>query len=93
MIETEKEVDLSFWNSNKPYQDLSTHLGIETLAPFQSRSVVHKLSHRHIYAKFWIVELYGDLENGIAINDIENYPVPRLIDKMIPSLICSEQEM
>jgi A/G-specific adenine glycosylase len=93
LIETEKEVGPSFWGNNDQYKILSSQMGIDSIQTLQSKSVVHKLSHRHIYAKFWMTELSEELENGIPINELEKYPVPRLIDKMIPSLFCSEHKM
>jgi A/G-specific adenine glycosylase len=93
LIETDGEVGLSFWENNVQYKVLSSQIGIKSIQPLQTKSVVHKLSHRHIYAKFWMAELSKELQNGIPINDLEQYPVPRLIDKMIPSLFCSEHRM
>jgi A/G-specific adenine glycosylase len=93
LIETEREVDHSCWANNDHYKKLSSQLGIDSIEPLQAESVIHKLSHRHIYAKFWIAELSKELTDGVPINTIENYPVPRLIEKMIPSLFCSEHKM
>jgi len=41
--------------------------------------IVHKLSHQHLYAKFWLVETEGQLEQGIAVSQLNVYPVPVLI--------------
>ena len=37
--------------------------------------IVHKLSHQHIYARFWIVEIDKLTQNNIDIKDITNYPM------------------
>jgi A/G-specific adenine glycosylase len=89
LVETNDEEEYSSWKEDDQFKSLSTQIGIEAIHPFHSDPVVHKLSHRHIYARFWIAELTGELENGIPITELEKYPVPRLIDKMIPLLFCS----
>lgn len=45
--------------------------------------IVHKLSHQHLYTRFWIIESNVELENGISWEDLESYPVPVLISDFI----------
>ena len=48
--------------------------------------ILHKLTHQHIYAKFWILDTDKiQLENYIFIHKSEllNYPFSRLIDKFL----------
>ncbi|RZS99580.1 A/G-specific adenine glycosylase [Aquimarina brevivitae] len=55
------------------------------LVPFNQEPVVHKLSHQHLYTKFYIVEVNKNRktilnnQQWISIRDIEDYPVPVLI--------------
>jgi len=93
LIETKGEVNTSHWHNDPQFRDLSSQLGIDCIELFQKETIVHKLSHRHIYTKFWIAKLSKELKNGIPISDLEKYPVPRLIDKMIASIFCSEHKM
>ncbi len=44
---------------------------------------VHKLSHQHLYTKFWIVEVEQSLADGISINELTKYPAPVLISDFI----------
>ncbi len=48
-------------------------------------SVVHKLSHRHIEADFWLVSFPGYLngEECLAWEDLERFPVPVLIERFL----------
>ena len=46
---------------------------------FNEKDIVHKLSHRHLYSKFWIVTLKDQINNGIPFNELDKYPVPVLI--------------
>ena len=47
---------------------------------------IHKLSHQHIYAKFWIIQLnFFELDNYAFISQskLNKIPVSRLIDKFL----------
>ncbi|WP_115460978.1 A/G-specific adenine glycosylase [Winogradskyella aurantiaca] len=50
---------------------------------FNEKDIVHKLSHRHLYTKFWIVTLNDQIMNGIPLNELDKYPVPVLIANFI----------
>ena len=50
---------------------------------FNDAPIVHKLSHQHIYTKFWIVNCEELPEKGVAFKEIEKFPVPALIEKFI----------
>jgi len=43
----------------------------------------HKLSHQHIYTKFWIVKTPNSLKFSHSWSDIKKYPVPVLIDNFL----------
>lgn len=44
---------------------------------------VHKLSHQHLYTKFWIIEVEQSLKEGIPINDLDTYPTSVLLSDFI----------
>ncbi len=50
---------------------------------YNTEDKVHKLSHQHLYTKFWIIETKELPNNSIAIKEIKNYPVPVLISSFI----------
>lgn len=52
---------------------------------YNVEDIVHKLSHQHLYTKFWIVKVDGFLEKGIPIDMLRNYAVPILIGNFIES--------
>ncbi len=54
-----------------------------TLSLYNDKAIVHKLSHQHLYTKFWIVIIDNRLPNGVALNTINDYPVPILISNFI----------
>ena len=54
-----------------------------TIKLFNKKAIVHKLSHQHIYTKFWIVTTSSTNEFSISWDTINNFPVSTLIDKFI----------
>jgi A/G-specific adenine glycosylase len=54
-----------------------------TLELVNQKEIVHKLSHQHLYTRFWVMELDGSLEEGIPMENLETYPVPVLIADFI----------
>lgn len=52
-----------------------------------SASVVHKLSHQHIHAKFYTIQGFPENLDGrfLTINtqNIQDYPLPRIIDRYL----------
>ena len=53
------------------------------LSLYNTKDVIHKLSHQHIYAKFWIIETENISKEAIPIKTISQYPVPVLIANFI----------
>ncbi len=50
---------------------------------YNETDIIHKLSHRHLHTKFWIIELNKLPKEAISIKDIKKYPVPILISDFI----------
>ena len=51
---------------------------------YNEQQVIHKLSHQHLYTKFWIVRV-SNLDKGISINQLNDYPFPVLITNFLQS--------
>ncbi|MDT0643116.1 A/G-specific adenine glycosylase [Zunongwangia sp. F363] len=54
-----------------------------TVQLYNEMPVVHKLSHQHIYARFWLVESGNLSTEAIPMDKIEDYPVPVLIQNFL----------
>ena len=52
---------------------------------YNEEVIIHKLSHQHLFTKFWIVHVNRLLEDGISTSEIHDYPVPILIENFIES--------
>ncbi|MEW2920381.1 A/G-specific adenine glycosylase [Muricauda sp. ANG21] len=55
----------------------------ESLSLFNTEPIIHKLSHQHLYTKFWILKTDDVLEEGTPWKKIMAYPVPVLIADFI----------
>ncbi len=81
LIETENSA-----NYNEVLENLST-LNIESnefdLSLYNEHDIIHKLSHQHIYTKFWIATSNTFKGKTILISNVHKYPVPVLISNFI----------
>lgn len=57
--------------------------GNHEIYQFNENAIVHKLSHQHLYTRFWIVKTDMPLKNGIAFKTLPDFPVPVLIADFI----------
>jgi A/G-specific adenine glycosylase len=50
---------------------------------FNAKNIVHKLSHQHIYTKFWIVDVEAIKGFELSWDELSKYPVSKLIDNFL----------
>jgi len=81
LIESTKNIDETILINNQKFQDILPKS--TTIKLFNTKAIVHKLSHQHLYTKFWIVKTSKVLYPTILWDTIEKYPVPILIDKFL----------
>jgi A/G-specific adenine glycosylase len=55
----------------------------EEIVLWKSKPVVHKLSHQHLITRFWIIETKDEFTNGIALDQLGDYPVPVLLSEFL----------
>ncbi|WP_111308469.1 A/G-specific adenine glycosylase [Confluentibacter sediminis] len=84
LVETEQEMDFETFNALIKTHHLLKGISFE-LSLYNKDSIIHKLSHQHLYTKFWIVDIDQHLVNGIQISEVRNYAVPILIGNFIES--------
>lgn len=53
------------------------------LTQYNKEPIVHKLSHQHIHANFWILTVPDLGKKGIFARKIKEYPVPVLLERFI----------
>ncbi len=92
LIETEKESTIKELLSS----EILTSIGIREseLTLFNEETKIHKLSHQHLYTKFYILEMDQLPELGteevVLLSKLKDYPVPILIGKFIESFFKTE---
>ncbi|TCI85918.1 A/G-specific adenine glycosylase [Tenacibaculum sp. M341] len=57
---------------------------------FNHESIVHKLSHQHLYTRFWIVKTSEVNQSTISWSKVEEFPVSILIHKFLENYKNSE---
>ena len=90
LIETDNEMEETDLKELKEYKKLSKKLKIESLLLYNVASVIHKLSHQHLYTRFWIAAISeapnnkdSVKEKGVPIAKVKDYAVPVLIENFI----------
>ncbi|WP_055447043.1 A/G-specific adenine glycosylase [Lacinutrix mariniflava] len=82
LIETVKPIDIATIETelmgfsilkNKKY----------SVSLYNEVDIVHKLSHQHLFTKFWIVTTDQKLPEGVSVEKITDFPVPILIGNFI----------
>ena len=82
LIETSKEINESDLIEHTDFIEL-----FETkptnLKLFNKEIIIHKLSHQHIYTKFWVVKTESSPDFSLSWSSIKEYPVSTLIDNFL----------
>ena len=82
MIESKKELNKTQVLSNEIFKSIAP-ISNSDIILFNSSPIIHKLSHKTIYAKFWILPAEHSNSNSIKFSHVNKYPVPRLIEKFL----------
>lgn len=82
LIETEKVADFDFI-TERIQKEFFTNNGVVSIMECNEKSIIHKLSHQHLYIKFWKVTIKGAIENGIDAATLKAFPFPIAIHNFI----------
>lgn len=82
LIETKKSIAFDAFEKLLENHDLVTGAPFN-LSLYNKDEIIHKLSHQHLYSKFWIVNVENLKVKGIPFISIHDYPVPVLISNFI----------
>lgn len=82
LLETDAEKDFDFIAAyiKEEFFVAYSIIGIEECNP---KSIIHKLSHQHLYIKFWKIKINETIINGINAQDLKTYPFPIVIHNFI----------
>lgn len=82
LIETNKPVGEAELIDTENFQKLVGDQNFE-LHVYNEKEVVHKLSHQHLHTTFWTVNIDAESLESINFNELQNYPVPVLIENFL----------
>ena len=82
LVESNSLIDEEYLVSTEGFQELVPHENFEVVL-YNEKPVVHKLSHQHLYTRFWKVNMSLNLENAIELKAVSGYPVPVLIENFL----------
>lgn len=82
LIESEHPIDPENFNSHTKVQHFFNGLNYE-YSLYNTSELVHKLSHQHLYTRFWIIEIDKLPKEGIPVSQLKTYPTPILIGNFI----------
>lgn len=83
LIETASEVSWNEINDSEAFKNFSEVNKIEEVILYNEKPVIHKLSHQHLYTKFWVIKSSAQIEKPVPISEVRKYPVPVLIENFI----------
>ena len=82
LIETQSEIEENQLIEHEKFEDLFENIST-SIKLFNKDIIVHKLSHQHIYTKFWVVNTQSSEDFTLSWDTIRKYPVSSLIDNFI----------
>ena len=81
LIESDKPLSIEVLKKHKDFKELTDNFSEVKL--YNKEEIIHKLSHQHLYTKFWIINTKKLKGNAISVSGIKKYPVPILISNFI----------
>ncbi|WP_152285745.1 A/G-specific adenine glycosylase [Flavicella marina] len=81
LIESENSIELDQLIARADFQEISEET--QSIELFNKQEWVHKLSHQHLYTKFWVLKSNSNHEDLLPIEKIKEFAVPRLVERFI----------
>lgn len=82
LIETVAEVDFDEI-SKLIFEEYGSKFEILSIKPLKNDAILHKLSHQHLYIRFFLVRVQGVVENAISYESMISLPFPIVIHNFI----------
>lgn len=83
LIETAEEASWEELKETESFKTFSEEIKIQSVFLYNEKSICHKLSHQHLYARFWIVEVAEVKEKAVGFSKINNYAIPVLVENFV----------
>ena len=82
LVESKEEIGINELINNTDFQQVINNENF-TISLYNNDPIIHKLTHQHLQAKFWIIKTEQKIDHSILWSDIEKYPVPILIHNFV----------
>ncbi|MFD1293171.1 A/G-specific adenine glycosylase [Lutibacter holmesii] len=82
LIETSSIIDETELVAHQNFKKLFHSLNV-SVQLFNTKVMVHKLSHQHIYTNFWIVKTENSNQFNIDWNSVQDFPVSTLVNNFL----------
>jgi len=83
LIESDSDISIEAFQNHTLIKDYFITTKDLSFSLFNTEPIVHKLSHQHLFTKFWIIEVKTLKMGGVPISEVKNYPTPILISNFI----------
>ena len=67
--------------------------GVSDIIRLNEERIIHKLSHQHLNVNFWLVKLDREVENGLPVSSLMQYPTPVLIADFIEKFLVNSKAL
>jgi A/G-specific adenine glycosylase len=82
LIETSTAIDENELINHSKFEELFGNSSV-SIQLFNQKEQAHKLSHQHIYTKFWIVKTPISSKFNLLWKNVHQYPVSTLVDNFL----------
>ena len=83
LIESSAEISEEKLFDMKDFKNIAENIELKSTSRYNDNPVIHKLTHQNLFTTFWIVETGKLKDKGVAISEIEKYPVPVLVSNFL----------
>ena len=89
LIETPNTFNVSELLTHPNFKDLFSKTSPLEISCFNEKEIVHKLTHQHIYTKFWIIKTKSHPKAKLSLSELNKYPVSTLIHNFLDAINLS----
>jgi A/G-specific adenine glycosylase len=82
LVETETPLSSKQFKKHPKVKTILKDINFE-YSLYNNTDIIHKLSHQHLYTRFWIVEVDLLPKKSVLLTELKTYPVPVLISNFI----------
>lgn len=81
LVETSSSIEVEEFIENVDFLKIASDF--KSLKLYNTKDWVHKLSHQHLFVKFWVVTTDAIDQDFVSYRKIDDYPVPRIVHRFI----------